>query len=205
MFIGCAVVHSEKITDDFTSQVFEWSTSNDHWNILQENGCMKIEPTTSQNIGMKLLVGGNAARHRWSSPATILTTLPGNVPASFKFGVSFTFRKRDNSLSETGFVFNYSDDDNYSIIFLSGKNLIYAIRTDGKTRTVSKKKVKWGKIKNNKELNWEIEYSDHILTFYYEGFPEYKVKNITIDSPEIGLYVNKHQQLTINEVTYETM
>lgn len=205
LFIGWVTAHSEVITDDFTSQVFEWSTSNDHWNIIHENGCMKIEPTTSQNIGMKLLVGGNAARDRWSSPAAILTTFPGPIPSSFKFGVKFSFRKYDKGTSETGLVFNYTDEDNYSMISLYGNSLVYAVRSEGKTKTLSKKKVKWPKIKKDQELNRELEYNDHVLTFYNNNFPEFKVKNITIESPEIGIYVNRHQKLTVNEVSLESM
>lgn len=204
LLMGCVVAHSEKITDDFTTQVFEWSTSNDHWNIKLEEGCMKIEPTTSKNYGMKLLIGANA-RHLWASPAAIITSIPGSTPSSFKFGVTFSYRRFDKGVSETGFVFNYYDEDNYSIIALSGKNLVYAVKTEGKIRVMTKKKIKWPKIKKNQDLNWELEYNDHILTFYNNNYPEFKVRNITIDSNEIGIYVNNQQQLTVKEVSLETM
>lgn len=201
--LGCFSSSADKIVDDFTTQVFEWNNANDHWQLLMENGKMDIEPTTSMNIGMKFLVGGNAARDRWASPAAIITDLPGGIPSSFKFGVTFSFRKRENNISETGFVFNYIDEENYSVIALSGKNLVYSQRVNGKWNKISKQKVKWAKIKKNEDQTWELSYEDKTLTFWNKGFPEFKVRNITLENSTIGIFVNKFQQLTVKSVEFE--
>lgn len=205
ILLGCYSSHAEKIIEDFTAQTLEWSTANDNWKIIMEPGCMNIEPIKNKNLGMALLFAGNGPNVD-TYRAAIIPDIANSYATSFKFGITFSFKKYVKGQSETGLFFNYIDEDNYSAIYLYGNELIYGMQTDGEWNIIKKKKVKWPKIKKGEELNWQIEYADKNITFWAKGYPEFKITNVNFETSTstVGIFVNRDQQLSITSVEYET-